>query len=111
MDCRRQPNTDALGAPFGDQRFHDVDEQARAVLRRSAITIGPPIAAIAQELVDQITVGAVQFDTVKAGHSRIARGAPVILDNAGDFLGLKRARGDEWLHPVRRHHLTCRSNR
>ena len=71
----------------------------------------PPIAAIAQELVDQITVGAVQFDTVKAGHSRIARGAPVILDNAGDFLGLKRARGDEWLHPVGRHRLTCRSNR
>src|SRR5690242_13939853 len=101
----------AIASPrLADDRFHDFDEKADAVLRRAAITIRPPIAAIAQKLVDQIAIGAVQFDAVEPGIPRIVRRLPVVLDNAGDFLRLERARRDEWFQPLSRHRLTRRSN-
>jgi hypothetical protein len=64
-----------------------------------------------QKLVDQIAVGAVQFDAVEPGIARVARRAPVILDNAGDLFGVECARGDKRFHAVQRHRLTGRRDR
>jgi len=56
--------------------LHDLDEEAGAVLRRAAITIRPPVAAVAQKLVDQVAIGAVQLDAVEAGGNRVGGAAP-----------------------------------
>ena len=51
-----------------------------SVMKRSRFSIEPPyssvakIGAVAQELVDQIAVGAVDLDAVEAGGDRVARG-------------------------------------
>ena len=50
------------------------------------------VAARAQKLVDQITVGGMQFHTVKPGGYRIARRVPVVLHDAGYFLDGQSAR-------------------
>ena len=78
----------------------DLDEKARAVCRAAAVTVGAPVGAVAQKLIDQISVGAVQFDAVEARLEGVARAAPVILDDAGDLRRLERARRDEGLHAV-----------
>ena len=45
-----------------------------------------------QELLDQIAVGAMDFDAVETRLQRIDRTLPVGVDQAGDFAGLQRAR-------------------
>ena len=39
---------------------------ARPVLRRAAISVGPAIGAIAQELIEQISIAGVDLDPVEA---------------------------------------------
>src|SRR6202034_4478177 len=89
---RRQPHANAIAAPFADDRLRYFDEEARAVLRAAAIAVAAPVGAVAQELIDQITVGAVQLDAVETRLPRIARAAAEIRDDAGDLGRLKRVR-------------------
>src|SRR5262249_24122608 len=89
-----------------DDCFYNFYEKASAILRRATIGISPPIAAIAEKLIDQIAIGAVQFDAVEPGLSRVVRRSTIIFDNAGDFLRLERARRNEWFHPLARHRVT-----
>jgi hypothetical protein len=63
----RQPHADAVGAPFADHRFGRFGEKAHAVRNAVAVTIGSAVGAVAQKLVDEIAIGAVQFDAVEAG--------------------------------------------
>src|SRR5262249_58231078 len=93
-----------------EDRFQISEQKGEAIWRGAAITIRPPIAAIAEKLIDQIAIGGVQFDAVELSIPRIARRLPVILDNAGDLPSLERARCDEWFQPLDRHRLTRRSN-
>src|SRR3546814_6788354 len=82
-----------------DQRLGHFAEQADAVFDRAAIIVVAQIAAIAQELVDQIAVGAVQLDAVEAGALRIFRRLGIIGDDARDFAELERA-GDFIFEPA-----------
>ena len=67
-------------SPFGERRtavrsaptavghgLRHLAEQADAVLDRPAIIVVAQIAAVAQELVDQIAIGGVDLDAVEAG--------------------------------------------
>ena len=80
---------DALRSPLGERRMPTLSmpivvadglehlaSQAKPVLDRAAIIVVAQIGAVAQELVDQIAVGAVDLDAVEAGRDRIAGGAP-----------------------------------
>src|SRR3546814_20366378 len=71
----------------------------RSVFDRAAIIVVAQIAAIAQELVDQIAVGAVQLDAVEARPLRIFRRLGIIGDDARDFAELERA-GDFIFEPA-----------
>src|SRR3546814_21159600 len=72
----------------------------RSVFDRAAIIVVAQIAAIAQELVDQIAVGAVQLDAVEARPLRIFRRLGIIGADARDFAELERA-GDFIFEPAR----------
>jgi hypothetical protein len=81
-----------LAPPDVDRGLRHFQQKPRAVFDRAAIAVGAQIAARLQELLDQITVGAVDFDAVETGRERVARGLLVGFDNRGDFIGLERAR-------------------
>ena len=53
--------------------FQDFEHQTRAVLDRAAIGTGALVGAVAQEFVEQIAVGAVDFHAVEAGGLGILR--------------------------------------
>ncbi len=68
----REPNADAIGAPYLDRGLCDLEQEAGAVLDRAAILIGPQIGVRLQELLDQIAVGSVNLDAVEAGGKCVA---------------------------------------
>ena len=56
------------------RRLQHLGREAQPVVDRSAIFVGAEVGAVAQELVDQIAVGAVDLDAVEPGaRSRCAR--------------------------------------
>ena len=50
------------------------------------------VRAVAQELVDEIAIGAVQLHAIEAGTDRIARGGRVIVLHTGDIIERRGAR-------------------
>src|SRR6185437_13194031 len=74
---RRQSHADAVAAPLGDQSLGRLDQEAGSIDRAAAITIGSLVGLVAQELVDQIAVGAVQFDAIEAGAFGAGRGVAI----------------------------------
>src|SRR3546814_8305495 len=70
----------------------DVCSSDLAVLGAAAVAIGAEIGAVAQELVDQIAVRGVELDTVEPGGKRVSRRPRVIVEQAGDFGDVERAR-------------------
>ena len=65
------PQPDPVAAENIGAGLDDLDRKARAILGAAAIVVGAPIGELAQELIRQITVGAVDFHAVKAGALRI----------------------------------------
>src|SRR3546814_12633874 len=82
----------AIRAGDGGDSFDDLEQQAKAVLGAAAVAIGAEIGAVAQELVDQIAVRGVELDTVEPGGKRVSRRPAVLVEQAGDFGDVGRAR-------------------
>ena len=78
----------------------DLERQPRAVRDAAAVGVGALVRAVAQELVQQVAVGAVQLDAVETGGLRILGALAELLDDAADLAGLERARGRD-LRPCR----------
>ena len=53
--------------PVAPHRLGDFDDEAHAVLFRTAILVGPLVGAFGQELVHEIAVGAMQLQHLEAG--------------------------------------------
>src|SRR5476649_2860723 len=60
-------HADAVCAPYRNQRFDRFAKKAHAVLDRAAVGIRALVRAILNELVDEVAVRAVKFDTIEAG--------------------------------------------
>jgi hypothetical protein len=74
--------------------------------------VGAQIGVRLQELLDQIAVGAVDFDAIEPGLQRVLRPLPVGVDDAGDVAGFERARRlVEHDLPVSGRRLECIRNR
>ena len=56
------------------------------------------VRRVLQELVQEVAVGAVDFDTVKAGALGVPGAAAIVGDDARDFAQLKGTRDDEFAH-------------
>jgi len=63
---RRFPGVVAICADCTDHGVGDLGQEAEAVLDQATVTIGPVVGVVAQELVDQAAIGAVDFDAVEA---------------------------------------------
>src|SRR5262249_60314896 len=73
----------------------DLEQEPHTVLDAASIRVRALVGAIAQELIDQIAVGAMYLDTVEASCKRVPRSLRILCDDAGDLGRLKRAwRGD-----------------
>jgi len=73
-----------------------VSSISRAVFDRAAVGVSAPVAAVLQELVLQVAVRPVQFDTVEACLAGVPRGSGEIGDDAGDFGNAQLARYGEF---------------
>jgi hypothetical protein len=63
---RRQTNAHALATALTGRGLDDFQQQPGAVLARSALGIGAAVGAIAQKLLQQVAVGGMNLDAVKA---------------------------------------------
>ncbi len=71
----------------------DFQREAGAVFDAAAVVVGALVAAAFHELVEQVAVGAVDLDAVKAGClDRVARRCRKGMHDAGDFADVERAR-------------------
>ncbi len=82
------PDGRAVAAEDRGHGFGDLKKQAGAVLDGAAVGVGPLVAAVLQELVDEVAVRAVQFGAVEAGRLGPFGRATVVLDDAGDLARL-----------------------
>ncbi len=108
---RRQADPDPVPAPDFHNRLGHFEQQTRAVGDWAAIDVVAPIAAVAQELVEQIAVGAMHLDTVEAGAQGVACGGAVLVDDVGDFAERQRARRHEIARAVEGVRMALRPNR
>lgn len=83
---RREPQTYPVAAYFLYHGLHDFEQQAGAVLDRATISVGAVVRAAAQELVEQVPVGAVNFHAIKAGTDGAVRRVPVVGHDAGQLI-------------------------
>ncbi len=74
-----------IAADLRPDRLHDVDHEAGAVLDRSAVFVLPIVDGRAQELRDQIAIGAVELDAVEARLLRPPRALGERLDHFFDL--------------------------
>ena len=72
---RRDANARARRADGGSDRVDHFEQEARAVLDAAAVSVGALVGAVAQELIDQIAIGAVHLDAVEPCGDRVLRGA------------------------------------
>ena len=63
---RRKPDADPLARPDAEDRIDDFERKAQTVIDRTAVSIGAMIGLVSEELIDQIAVGAMNFDAVEA---------------------------------------------
>ena len=93
------------GADGRGDRGRDLDDEACAALGRAAVGVGADVAAVREELLQQVAVGRVQLDAVEPRVDGAAGGVDELRDDAGQLVGLEGARLDEVLHAVGREDL------
>ncbi|MNS79694.1 hypothetical protein D3C72_1133550 [compost metagenome] len=89
----RQADAGLAAADGVDHGARGLEQQARAVLDGAAVVVGALVAAVFQELVEQVAVGAVQLHAVEArGLDGVACGRGIGVDDAGQLGRVERAR-------------------
>ena len=108
----RKPDADLVLADRVAHRLGHLEPKAGAVLDRTAIFVGALVGIGPDELLDQITIGAVKLDAVEAGGDGVLRRVDILLDRGLDVGRRHRVRGGVRLQPFGVGvHLTGRSDR
>ena len=81
--------TDMVAAPDVDDRFRDLKWQTGTVLKAATVLISSFVGPTPQELVQQVTVSAMDFYTIEAGGSGVLRRLPELPDDIRHLIGLK----------------------
>src|ERR1700723_911184 len=88
---------------------NDFEQKASAVLFRPAVCIRALVGSVLQELLDQVTIGALQLHSVKSSLDRVQRGLTERADNDGDVRSLQGSRNlSRHLLKVARQSRNCR---
>ena len=80
-----QSNTDVLGTEHSGYGFNHLQQKSGAIFDRATVGAFSMVGAITQELVQQIAVGAMNLNTVKAGALGILGGGAETVDDGRDF--------------------------
>src|SRR5215468_3014200 len=80
---RRDAQACAFGTNRSRHRVNDLEQEPHTVLDAASISVRALVGAIAQELIDQISVRAMYLDTVEAGCKRVPRSSHILRDDAG----------------------------
>src|SRR5262245_48817242 len=107
---RRDAQTRTPGANGSSHRVDDFEQEPHTVLDAVSISVGALVGAVAQKLVDQISVRAMHLDAVEAGRKRVPRSLRILRDDAGDLRCLKRAWRRDRFEAVRRKGSCVRPN-
>jgi hypothetical protein len=107
---RRDAQAGALGTNRSGHRVDDLEQEPHTVLDAASISVRALVGAIAQELIDQISVRAMYLYTVEAGRKRVPRALRILRDDAGDLGCLKRAWRGDLLEAVCREGFCVRPN-
>jgi hypothetical protein len=98
---RRNAQADAIRTPDAADRLDHLEHQAGAIFQRAAVGAGALVAAVAQELVEQVAVGAMHLDTVEAGGLGVLGRRAEAGDDARQFRVVEYARHDVGLLALR----------
>ncbi|OIQ76581.1 hypothetical protein GALL_417340 [mine drainage metagenome] len=82
---RAQPYADSVAGPDLDNGIDDIHQQRQALPWRAAIGVCALVAPVTQELVDQVTIGPVDFHPIEARFLGLPRGVPELIDHAQDL--------------------------
>src|ERR1700739_2721022 len=83
---RRKVHPGASRSEDGDRCVGSLEHKAGAVFQRAAILVSAMVCAVLQELVEQVTIRAVQLDAVESGSLRILGATPELVHNGSHFL-------------------------
>ena len=89
---RSEADADAVRREDLHDSVDDLPQQPEAVLDAPAVGVGALVRLRLQELVEQVAVRRVDLDAVEARGLGALRRLDVVLDDAGQFFGLQRAR-------------------
>ena len=89
---RRQLVADPVRPPHGDHRVGDLEREPGAVFEAAAVRVAAVVGAVAQELIEQVAIRAVQFDAVEAGGLGVLGGGAELRDDRRQFVQFQRAR-------------------
>lgn len=79
----REPYTDPMTTSHRAHGILNLQQEAGAVVYAAAVGVGTVVAAVAQELVEQIAVGGVHFHPVEARRQGVLGSEAILLDDAG----------------------------
>jgi hypothetical protein len=88
----REAQSGASSPDFAGNRGHHLHRQPNAILLRTPVAIGAVIDAVAQELLEKLTIRAVHFNAIAAGLHGASRRLAVCLDNARKLIETQRPR-------------------
>ncbi len=82
---RRKADADTFARPDSQDRVRHLKREAQTIFDRTAVCVGAMIGLVLEKLLDEITVGSMDFDTVKTGFLGVLRRRHVIADNRLDL--------------------------
>lgn len=81
----RKAETDLVSAHSQDQGVNDLHSESTSVLDTAAVLISALVRDILDELINQVSIGAVQLYTVEAGPHGVARGLCIVCNKRLDI--------------------------
>src|SRR5690606_29685917 len=85
----RQMNPNSTRSPNARAGINNFQQETGTVFNTSTVIILPLICAVLQELINEITVGRVNFNAIEPGITSMACCIGEILDNVGNLFGVQ----------------------
>jgi len=110
-DARRQADRRPVRADLPGDGGRHLDGETRAILDGAAIHVGSRVRARRNELLHQISIRAMDLDTVRTCRNGVARGVAEIGNGPAHVIGRERPRLRNILHALRREYRRIRRDR
>src|SRR5215469_357369 len=101
---------DSARSPDRNEAVDNLEHEPRPILNRTTIFVGSPIRAILQELVDEISICAMQFNPIKSRCLGILGAPTKRLNRLSNLLDRERVRCDERPCWTKQTHVPGRGN-